>query len=290
MNRFQIGVLVDSFRLPLREGIVKAREIGAEGIQIYAASGEAAPENLSRERRRELLAFIRSQGLVMSAICGDLGGYGFEREDDNPHKIKRSKAIIDLALDLECAVVTTHIGVVPSNPEHSRRAVMAAACRELGLYAKAAGVSFAVETGPEPAAVLRGFIDSLDCGGGMGVNFDPANLVMVIGEDPAKAVKILAPYIIHTHAKDGRMLKKTDPEVIYGFFAEDGIGDLRLEEYFLETPLGEGDVDFPRYLDALEKAGFNGFLTIERETGANPEDDILAAAGFLRSLTARYSE
>jgi sugar phosphate isomerase/epimerase len=284
MKRFQIGVMTDSFRLPLREGIVKAREAGAEGIQIYTVSGEAAPENLSGAARKELLAFIRSQGLTVSALCGDLGGHGFEREEENPARVERSKAIIDLALDLECTVVTTHIGVIPSEPDHPRRRVMAEACRSLGIYAKAAGAAFAVETGPEPSAVLRGFIDSLDCGGGIGVNFDPANLVMVIGEDPAEAVNILAPYIVHTHAKDGRMIKKTDPKVLYDFFAEGGIGDLRLEEHFIETPLGEGGVDFPRYLDALEKAGFSGFLTVEREVGSDPAKDIRAAVAYLKTL------
>jgi sugar phosphate isomerase/epimerase len=249
---------------------------------MYAVSGEMAPKNLSPAQRRELLDFIRAQGLVVSALCGDLGGHGFERADENPEKIRRSKAIIDLALDLDCTVVTTHIGTVPSDPAEPRYTVMADACSELGKYAGAAGASFAIETGPEPASVLRDFLDSLDCGKGMGVNFDPANLAMVVGEDPADTVRFLLPYIVHTHAKDGKMLKKTDPKTVYDFFAEGGIGDLRLEEYFLETPLGEGSVDFPRYLNALDAGGFGGFLTIEREVGGNPEADIRAAVEFLR--------
>ena len=284
MNRFKIGVMTDSFRLPLREGIVKSREAGAEGIQLYAVEGAMAPENLSKEQRRELLAFIKDQGLIVSALCGDLGGHGFQSEEDNPFKIERSKAILDLALDLECNVITTHIGVVPEEADSPRRRVMYAACRELGLYASSKGATFAIETGPEPAIVLRGFLDSLECGKGVGVNFDPANLAMVVGEDPAETVTHVGPYIVHTHAKDGKRFKKIDPKVIYDYFAEGGIEDMRLSDYFLETPLGEGSVDFPRYLDALEKTGFNGFLTIEREVGAEPERDILAAIQFLRGL------
>ena len=76
MSRFSIGVMVDSFRLSLEEGIAKAKEVGATGIQIYATSGEMAPENLSPARRREILDLIRSHGLVVSALCGDLGGHG----------------------------------------------------------------------------------------------------------------------------------------------------------------------------------------------------------------------
>ncbi|HOB20232.1 MAG TPA: sugar phosphate isomerase/epimerase, partial [Candidatus Atribacteria bacterium] len=112
----------------------------------------------------------------------------------------------------------------------------------------------------------------------------PANLVMVTDDDPVEAVKILKDYIVHTHAKDGIMKKKTDPEIIYNYFAEGGIEDMRLEDYFAETPLGQGSVDFPNYLKALEEVGYKGFLTIEREVGPDPEKDIRLAVDFLKDL------
>ena len=62
------------------------------------------------------------------------------------------------------------------------------------------------------------------------------------------------------------------------------IGDMRLEDYFLEVPLGEGKVDFPAYLGALKEIGFGGYLTIEREVGENPVQDIGKAVTFLRNL------
>jgi sugar phosphate isomerase/epimerase len=58
---------------------------------------------------------------------------------------------------------------------------------------------------------------------------------------------------------------------------------MRMSDYFLELPLGEGKVDFDAYLNALTEIGFKGFLTIERECGADPYADILKAADFLRS-------
>jgi len=72
------------------------------------------------------------------------------------------------------------------------------------------------------------------------------------------------------------------PEVIYGYFAEGGIGDLRVGDYFEETPLGKGNVDFDGYLKALKDIGYEGFLTIEREVGDNPVQDIMEAIAFLR--------
>lgn len=285
MGNFQIGVMVDSFRLDLEEGIRKSREVGASGIQIYATQGRMAPENLNARQRKEILDIIKSNGLVVSALCGDLGGHGFAKAEDNAWKIEKSKRIMDLAKDLECNVVTTHIGVIPKDPGHPRRKIMQEACEELGEYGDKVGAFFAIETGPEKAEVLKGFLDSLSSRG-VRVNYDPANLVMVTGDDPVKGVSILKDYIVHTHAKDGIMLKQTDPEIIYNYFAEGGIEDIHLEEYFREVPLGEGRVDFDAYLKALDSVGFKGFLTIEREVGEDPEKDIRAAVEFLKNKLA----
>lgn len=283
MKPFKIGVMVDSFRLGIAEGIRKAAEVGAEGIQIYATVGDMAPENLSSAKRREILDIVKSNGLVVSALCGDMGGYGFEIQKDNAERVEKSKRIMDLALDLETKVVTTHIGVIPSDPGHDRYKVMQDALDALGEYGDQVGAYFAIETGPEKALVLKGFLDSLGSGG-VKVNLDPANLVMVTDDDPVQAVYTLKDYIVHTHAKDGIMKKKTDPERIYHFFAEGGIEDIRMEDYFLETPLGEGSVDLINYLKALEDVGFQGFLTIEREVGDQPEKDIRLAVDFLKNL------
>lgn len=283
MSRFSIGVMVDSFRLDLKEGIAKSAEVGASGIQIYATSGEMAPENLPLTKRKEILDMIKSHGLVVSALCGDLGGHGFAIPEDNSKKIEKSKRILELARDLETRVVTTHIGVVPEDSNHPRYRILQDACEELGEYGDKLGAYFAIETGPEIAIVLKNFLDSLKSSG-VRVNYDPANFAMVTGDDPVKGVYTLRDYIVHTHAKDGIMRKKSDPEKVYNFFADGGIEDFRLEDYFLETPLGEGHVDFPKWLDALEEIGYDGYLTIEREVGDTPEKDIAQAVTFLEKL------
>ena len=102
---------------------------------------------------------------------------------------------------------------------------------------------------------------------------------MVTGDDPVKAVYTLKDYIVHTHVKDGRRLKYKDPELIYGLIEE----EIKDGTSFVELPLGEGDVDFDKYLAALEQVGYRGFLTIERETGDKPEKDIEAAFQFLNN-------
>ena len=90
----------------------------------------------------------------------------------------------------------------------------------------------------------------------------------------------LKKYIVHTHAKDGVMLYKTNPEYIYG--VTPAPEDLAGIPFFKEVPLGEGSVGFPTYLKALEDIGYKGFLTIEREAGDDPAKDIGLAVEFLK--------
>ncbi|MBT3272076.1 MAG: sugar phosphate isomerase/epimerase [Spirochaetales bacterium] len=278
----KIGIMVDSFRLPIREGIQKAAELGAQGLQMYAVKGEMAPEQLDKSGRKELRDYVESLGLEVAAVCGDLGGHGFTHAGANPDKIERSKRIIELAKDLGTSVVTTHLGVVPEDESSPEYIAVRDACEELGTFADSIEACLAVETGPEPSERLGRFIRSLPCSG-IRVNFDPANLAMVIGEKADDGVRNIGDLIVHTHAKDGVMIAKTDPAKIYGSFAGDEEG-INVNVYFKEVPLGEGDVEFVPYIAALQKAGFDGFLTIERETGDDPAADIAKAVGFLQVL------
>ncbi len=278
MYKFPIGVIIDSFRLPIKEAVVKAAEVGANGIQVYSTRGEMAPENLSAQQRKDFANLVKDNGLVISALCGDLGGGGFAFAEKNPEKIEKSKRILDLAKELGTDVVTTHIGVVPEDETHDRYKVMQEACFELSRYADSVGAHFAIETGPETSATLKKFLDSLGSTG-VGVNLDPANLVMVTGDDPAKAVHNLKDYIVHTHAKDGKRNFYVDPEIVYGMVES----HIVTHNSFIELPLGEGAVNWEEYLKALEDIGYKGFLTIEREVGDDPAGDIKKAVNFLNT-------
>lgn len=282
MYNFPIGVIIDSFRCDLKEAVKKAAQVGANGIQVYASRGEMDPDNMTAAKRKEFLDVVKSNGLVISALCGDLGGGGFTIPENNPWKIEKSKKIIEMAKELETDVVTTHIGVVPEDVNHDRYKIMQEACFRLAEFADSIDAHFAVETGPETSANLKRFLDSLGSKG-VGVNLDPANLVMVTGDDPVQAVYNLKDYIVHTHAKDGKQIFYVEPEIVYGIKKDIIIED----DSFIEVPLGEGSVDFPAYLKALEDIGFKGFLTIEREVGDDPAKDIGNAVTFLRDIIAK---
>lgn len=275
MRKFPIGVLLNSFRTTAAEALERVVEIGAVGIQVPVAHGELCYQTLTAEKRREFVKQVADKGLAISAVCGDIGA--FMNAEKNKEMIENSKRIMDLAKEMGANIVTTHIGVVPEDPKHPRYRVMQEACFELAGYADSLDAHFAIETGPERATVLKAFLDDLHSTG-VAVNLDPANLAMVVADDPVQAVYTLRDYIVHTHAKDGKQLFYKDPEKIYGVCEDDE----SFSESFLETPLGEGNVDYPNYLKALEDIGYHGFLTIEREVGENPSEDIRRAVTFLK--------
>jgi len=256
----KIGVMVDSFRLGVRPGIEKAAEIGADGFQIYCTGGEMAPEAMDAAARKAFKAFVADTGLVVSALCADYFK-GFLDAEMNGKMMPTYKACVDLAVDLEVAILTSHIGLLPDDPNDPQWSAAREGLTELGQYAESGGCCFACETGPESGELLAKFLDTLPTKG-IAVNFDPANLHMR-GFDHLQAVDDLADYIVHTHAKDGMR-------------HDDGSRT--------EVPLGQGGVDFPAYVARLDAVGYTGFLTIEREVGDDPVGDCIDAVKFLRTL------
>lgn len=276
---FKIGTLADWFGLGLLEGIRESSRCGATGVQIYAA-GEFDPRTTATDSVvKEVISVARASGQTITALCGELGGYGLEKAEDNAAKIDYLKQVLVLADRLDCRIVTTHVGVVPKDRSHPRYEVMLNAMGELAYFANRLGSYVAVETGPESMTVLRAFVD--ECGPGAAINYDPANLVMVGADDEVEGVRIAGSAIVHTHAKDGRSLKQIEPEDFYHQFAEGGLEWAAQSGCTEETPLGEGSVRWMPYLRALQEIGYNGYLTIEREV-VNGSEDIRMAVQFLK--------
>ncbi|MFA6693492.1 MAG: sugar phosphate isomerase/epimerase family protein, partial [Bacillota bacterium] len=244
-------------RLPLKESLEKAREVGAHGVQLWVASGELDPDNITETGKKDLLHHLEVNNLEISAVCGDIGG--FANPEGLEERIAKTKRIVDLSLSLDTPIITTHIGTIPENWRQVEQGkMMLEAAKEVAKYAENHGAFLASETGPESPELMKDFLDAVESKG-IAVNYDPANLVMR-GFDYLGGVKVLAPYIVHTHAKDGVRI--------------DGKGQ--------EVALGDGHVNWDAYIAAMRDIGFNGFFTIEREVGPDPVADIKKAADFLR--------
>ncbi|MCX5642820.1 MAG: sugar phosphate isomerase/epimerase [Candidatus Omnitrophica bacterium] len=253
----KVGVFLGSFRLGVKSGLDKCRELKLDGIELTDIPDEVVIERLTGTEIRGLKDLIGSYGLALSSTCGDLGGHQFTDESDVEERIVRTKKIMDNTRALGCGIVQTHIGSIPEDRGSKSWKVMQYAMDILGAHGDKIGCCLATETGPEEPALMKEFLDQVKHDS-IKVNYDPANLAMK-GFDQIGGVSVLQKYIVQTHAKDGR---KNNGEV----------------------PLGDGDVNFPEYLKALVGIGFKGFYIIEREVGADPVVDIAKAVEFLRKF------
>lgn len=173
----------------------------------------------------------------------------------------------DFACQLGVADLITHVGFIPEDPNHPEYKSLVAALRYLAAHCRANGQNFLFETGQEtPVTLLRAFEDiGLD---NLGVNLDPANLILYGKASPVDALDVIGKYVRGVHAKDG--LYPTSGRYL---------GQ--------EVPLGQGKVNFPALIGKLKSLGYKGCLTIEREiSGDQQVADILEAKAMLEKLVA----
>ena len=121
-----------------------------------------------------------------------------------------------------------------------------------------------LETGQETAQELRHFLEELNHPA-IGVNFDPANMILYDKGDPIEAVQVLAPWVKHIHIKDA--IRTPQPGT-----------------WGAEVPWGDGQVQPDAFLNALKDIEFEGALAIEREAGDDRFGDVKLAAERLSSF------
>lgn len=269
----KISAMSDCFRLGFEGGLRKAAEMGLDGVQFHLSSVQPqADQPLEEARARAIRALIQDCGIVISATCSELGGFNCD-EAELKTRLARTGDFVRMTAQLGAKITTAHIGQVPEDKADPVYARMRDAMGQVAQFCAQHGVKYAVETGPEKAQVLKGLLDDI-ASPYLGVNLDPANLVMCSDDDPVAATLLLKDYILHCHAKDGinltRPVHKPWP---------DAPADWR----YIEVPLGQGEVDFPAWIQALKQAGFEGYMAIEREVGESPEADIQMALDFLRA-------
>ncbi len=132
--------------------------------------------------------------------------------------------------------------------------------RELADVAGERNVALGLETGQESAAALDLFLADVDRAN-VGVNFDPANMLLYGSGDPIEAVTLLAPRLSQVHIKDATASGKPGA-------------------WGSEVVVGTGDVDWTAFAAALRAGGYRGDMMIEREAGNSRIDDIAIAHEF----------
>lgn len=183
-------------------------------------------------------------------------------------RIDALKQTSDFAKMLGIPRVQTHCGFIPENPRDPLYAEAVVAIREVAVHCAANGQDFLMETGQETPITLKRAIESVDQPN-LGVGLDTANLILYGKANPVDAVGIIGPYVKSVHAKDGRW--PTDP--------------MNLGQ---EVLIGTGCVDFLQVFTHLQKLGYTGAITIEREiSGPRQIEDVKREKAYLERVLAQ---
>lgn len=273
MSKLKIGVIC-SMRDGPRAAIDKAHGLGIEGAQLSCWDPALYTDAFVDEAN----AATRDTGVEVNTVWSGGPGGGMWNFYEGPEtigivprgrrcqRIEGLKAGARFAKAIGVESITTHVGFIPENPNDPVFTETVNALRDVAGYCDELGVGFWFETGQEtPVTILRTIEEiGLD---NLGVNLDPANLVLYGKANPVDSLDVFGQYVKGVHAKDG-------------LYPTNG------RDLGLETPLGEGKVDFPVLIKRLkDEFGFTGHLTIEREISGDKQiEDIKRAIDLLRPL------
>jgi sugar phosphate isomerase/epimerase len=228
------------------------------GLELEAL-GALAPGQVSQTGRRQLRHLFKSHGLRVTALACPMR-HGLDTPLNLQARIDYLSAALTMSYELGAGVVIVTAGRVPAAEETARADLLCESLQALGRHGDRIGATLALQTGLETGDALAQFLGRFDCGS-LGVNFDPAGLLMG-GFDPYAAARSLRDRIVHAHARDARVA-----------------GGPRA---FQEVPLGHGDIDWLALVGLFTEISYRGWLVIDRQ---DPQPgEITASGGFLRRL------
>lgn len=266
----KLGMFLNTKYIEVNEGIQKAREWDLEYIQLYAMNPTFNLANISKiqwNTLKENLSFNEIQVPSLAISFGENGIIGTEAEC----VIESFKYITDKGLRLGANIVTAHIGKIPDDENSEYYDKMLRVCNEIGDLAFKFGGFFAIETGSEKAIVLKRFLETANSKG-LAVNFDPANLISDVNENPGEGLLLLKDYIVQTHIKDCKEVKSD-----------------RSTKY-IEVAAGNGEVDFDIFFKVLDEIGFDGYNMIERNDYFDELDGMSQSINFAKKYIPTQKE
>jgi sugar phosphate isomerase/epimerase len=172
---------------------------------------------------------------------------GFMPPATRKEREARTKEVSDFAAAIGVRSIACHVGFVPHDTSDPEYTAVRDLVRRICDHAAGHGQTFALETGQEPADALLSFLKDVDRGN-LGINFDPANMILYGTGDPIQALGLLGTHVISVHAKDGTWPPKGAPTALG-----------------TEMPLGQGAVGMEQFFGKLKEIGFTGPLNVERE-------------------------
>lgn len=259
MPGLRVGIQIAGLRMPFKEALHVASQMGADAIEIDARTG-LRPNEVVGTALRQIRKLIQDLNLRVASIRYATRR-GYDCEDELERRIEGTKQAMRLAYDLGANVVVNHCGTVPSDPEDPSRIMLKNVLTDLGAYSQRVGAFLACETGSEPLPQLVDLIESLP-EGSAGITLNPGNLIVNgFGVD---GMQQAAKHVMLVHAKDG-------------------VPD-RSRGRGTEVELGRGMAEFPDIAGLLEEHRFSGYFVVERDNARNPVQDIATAVEFLKNI------
>jgi len=240
------------------------RELGARRVQLALDPLRTAPRLWADAGAR-----LRDAGV--SVVSGQFGAIG--EDYATPQAIRNTGGVVPdqhwhanltnaqqtakLVESLQIKAVSTHAGFIPPQANDPVFDVLVQRLGTLADLFADCGAALLLETGQETAETLERFLAAVGRPS-LGVNFDPANMLLYDMGDPVASVERLMPWVRQVHLKDAT------PPATPGAWGQ-------------EVPVGEGAVDWPAFLGALKGGGYAGDLIVEREAGSQRTQDVAVA-------------
>lgn len=274
MEKWPLGVFA-SIDAGLGVKLEVAHELGVPTIQLHAP----APQTRTPQHAESFLKRLNDMGMVLTAVFGGFDGesyadiptvvrtVGLVPPETRGVRTREMKEISDFAELLGCRVIALHLGFIPHDPSDAMYAEVLDITREICDHAQGNGQDLHLETGQETAQGLLRFIADVQRDN-LFVNFDPANMILYGTGQPIEALEQVGSLVHSVHCKDAK------------WAARPGM------EWGQEVPLGEGDVDMEKYLRTLDRLGYTGPLTIEREIPQDPERQKAEIGKAMRLLSS----
>ena len=262
---------------PVEELVSRLRTLGLSHVQIALAHLVSKSE----VQRKAFFDTLADAGISVTAGQISFPGEnyasiatiqktgGFVPSDTWPARRELALAAGKVAAAGGLSGITMHLGFIPPSNDPAYKTIVARAAEVATAYA-AEGIDLLLETGQEKAHELLRFLNDLNIRN-VGVNFDPANMILYGAGEPIEAVTTLGRHIRHVHIKDA--VQSPNPGVEWG----------------KETPFGSGDLDGQAFLFALANVGYAGPLVIEREAVSTVDEDVTVTLERLSDLISRQA-
>jgi sugar phosphate isomerase/epimerase len=249
---------------------VSAGQLGVPGDMALEGADAAWSSALQQENFTVVTVFCSYTGESYADIPTVERTVGFVPKDTRAAREQRTKDVSHFAAGIGVKSIACHVGFVPEDKTDPEYVAVRDLVRRICDHAAQHGQTFALETGQERAEVLLEFLKDVDRKN-LGINFDPANLIMYGSGDPIQAVEVLHEHLLSVHCKDGVWPPKK-PEGSLG----------------TERPLGEGEVGMDKFIAKLKQVGYKGTLNVEREIEdlAQKKIDMKKGVDLLKKLTA----